>query len=224
MWWWDKMMKRNEKFNEAVSPVVGVMLMLVVTIIIAAVVSGFAGSLTQSTSATPQVTLDATYSQSGGMSITHAGGDSLALSEITFTTMPSELMGGDYVSFMYDIDPTVLNYTTSDGESTAIMNNASGYYFKAAFIPGDVLTISYDDCNDYISTDELSDYSKANPWTGGGVVNRNSHIFWSKGDKKDNYFRSYEFMNPENKGKYFYLTVRNSAETTIAKIKVPITA
>ena len=32
--------------DEAVSPVVGILLMLVVTIIIAAVVSGFAGSLT----------------------------------------------------------------------------------------------------------------------------------------------------------------------------------
>ena len=218
------MMYNRKKFSEAVSPVVGVMLMLVVTIVIAAVVSGFAGSMTGSISTTPQVTLDATYSQSGGMTITHAGGDSLPLSEVTFATMPSELMGIDYLQFLYDIDPSVLYYTNSSGESTAIMNNASGYYYKAAFIPGDVLTISYADCNDYATNAELSNATSDNKWSG-GVVNANSQIWWgSSTSDKATYFRGYQFMNPENKGKYFYLTVRDSAETTIAKIKVPITA
>lgn len=218
------MMKRNEKFNEGVSPVVGVMLMLVVTIIIAAVVSGFAGSMTGSVTTTPQVTLDATYSQEGGMTITHAGGDSLPLSELTFATMPSELMGIDYLQFLWDIDPSVLCYTNSSGEITAIMNNASGYYYKTALIPGDVLTISYADCNDYATDDELRAASSADPWTGGSV-NANSQTWWGSPDSdKARYFRGYEFMNPENKGKYFYLTVRDSAETTIAKVKVQITA
>ena len=219
------MISKDKKFNEAVSPVVGVMLMLVVTIVIAAVVSGFAGSLTQSVSATPQVTLDASYSQSGGMTITHAGGDSLALSEVTFATMPSELMGIDYLQFLWDIDPSVLDYTNKSGENTPIMNDDSGYYYKAAFIPGDVLTISPADCNDYATDVELDEASKDNPWTGGGVVNYNAQIWWGSPDSdKATYFRGYEFMNPENKGKYFYLTVRDSAETTIAKVKVQITA
>ena len=49
----------NKKFqkDEAVSPVVGVMLMLVVTIIIAAVVSGFAGGLAGSQESAPQASL-----------------------------------------------------------------------------------------------------------------------------------------------------------------------
>lgn len=51
-----KMLKRN--YDEAVSPVVGVMLMLVVTIIIAAVVSGFAGGLINSQEATPSANFD----------------------------------------------------------------------------------------------------------------------------------------------------------------------
>jgi FlaG/FlaF family flagellin (archaellin) len=46
--------------EEAVSPVVGVMLMLVVTIIIAAVVSAFAGGLTGSQSKTPQASFQIT--------------------------------------------------------------------------------------------------------------------------------------------------------------------
>ena len=45
-------MKRAEK-DDAVSPVVGVMLMLVVTIIIAAVVAAFAGGIATETKATP---------------------------------------------------------------------------------------------------------------------------------------------------------------------------
>lgn len=47
------------KRDDAVSPVVGVMLMLVVTIIIAAVVSGFAGGLVGSTQKAPQASVSA---------------------------------------------------------------------------------------------------------------------------------------------------------------------
>ncbi len=49
------MMKKN---REAVSPVVGVMLMLVATIIIAAVVSGFAGGMTGDIRAAPNAMFD----------------------------------------------------------------------------------------------------------------------------------------------------------------------
>jgi FlaG/FlaF family flagellin (archaellin) len=52
-------MKHITKRDEAVSPVVGVMLMLVVTIIIAAVVSGFAGGLGGNTDKAPQASITA---------------------------------------------------------------------------------------------------------------------------------------------------------------------
>lgn len=60
--------------EEAVSPVVGVMLMLVVTIIIAAVVSGFAGGLGSETQKAPSVSIDTKivntgYWQGSGMSM-----------------------------------------------------------------------------------------------------------------------------------------------------------
>jgi flagellin-like protein len=52
--------------DRAVSPVVGVMLMLVVTIIIAAVVSGFAGGLIGSNNQkTPALTMDVRIVNSG---------------------------------------------------------------------------------------------------------------------------------------------------------------
>jgi FlaG/FlaF family flagellin (archaellin) len=59
------MRKDYEKKEAAVSPVVGVMLMLVVTIIIAAVVSGFAGGLAGGTQKAPQVSMDVSIKNTG---------------------------------------------------------------------------------------------------------------------------------------------------------------
>lgn len=53
-------MRQRVKKDEAVSPVVGVMLMLVVTIVIAAIVSGFAGGLASSQEKVPQASVVAT--------------------------------------------------------------------------------------------------------------------------------------------------------------------
>ena len=55
----------KKKGDDGVSPVVGVMLMLVVTIIIAAVVSGFAGGLINGQSKSPSLTMDVKISNSG---------------------------------------------------------------------------------------------------------------------------------------------------------------
>ena len=70
--------------ERAVSPVVGVMLMLVVTIIIAAVVAAFAGGAVTGVKKAPQATIGATYSISTGMKIMHEGGDPLPTSKIVF--------------------------------------------------------------------------------------------------------------------------------------------
>ena len=53
-----KIMNLKERKEDAVSPVIGVMLMLVVTIVIAAVVAAFAGGLATETEATPITVLD----------------------------------------------------------------------------------------------------------------------------------------------------------------------
>ena len=51
-------MKKTEQKDDAVSPVVGVMLMLVVTIIIAAVVAAFASGVTADVEKAPNTVLD----------------------------------------------------------------------------------------------------------------------------------------------------------------------
>ena len=69
------------KFEEAVSPVVGVMLMLVITIIIAAVVSGFAGQLTGNAKSAPSVTMDISIKNSGLEATSAFVADVLSVSE-----------------------------------------------------------------------------------------------------------------------------------------------
>jgi FlaG/FlaF family flagellin (archaellin) len=66
--------------ENAVSPVVAVMLMLVVTIIIAAVVSGFAGGLMQSKNKAPQANIQGVFHVNGSVNyviMTHNGGDEI---------------------------------------------------------------------------------------------------------------------------------------------------
>ena len=86
-------MKRTEK-DDAVSPVVGVMLMLVVTIIIAAVVAAFASGVAGDTEKVPSVMLDASVDADwitgmdweigkGALFITSVGGEVIDLSKIS---------------------------------------------------------------------------------------------------------------------------------------------
>ena len=78
-------MKRTSLKNEdAVSPVIGVMLMIVVTIIIAAVVSGFAGGMTSSESKVPNAafTVHPNLKGNGTIAFHQSGGDELMLDEI----------------------------------------------------------------------------------------------------------------------------------------------
>ncbi len=121
-------MHKNER---AVSPVVGVMLMLVVTIIIAAVVAAFAGGTIGGNSKTPQATIQGTYSQSKGMTITHSGGDAIPLGTTTIFVRPTKSFGADADKYSWQINKTVV-YTT---QSQTWANSR-------AFLPGDTATIS----------------------------------------------------------------------------------
>jgi len=65
------MEKTKSKIESAVSPVVGVMLMLVVTIIIAAVVSAFAGGLATTQQKAPTLSMDISIANNGYWSGSH---------------------------------------------------------------------------------------------------------------------------------------------------------
>ena len=70
--------KHTSKKEDAVSPIVGVMLMLVATIIVAAIVAAFAGGLAAETDASPNIIISGTYSQTDGLLLKHLSGDSVS--------------------------------------------------------------------------------------------------------------------------------------------------
>lgn len=98
-------MKISKYYHEsAVSPVIGVLLMLVVTIIIAAIVSGFAGGLAGSQQKAPQASFEVKTQypiNSDGVStnkagfdlmLIHRGGDTISTKNtqiVTFLTLPN---------------------------------------------------------------------------------------------------------------------------------------
>lgn len=121
-----------QKREEAVSPVIGVMLMLIVTIIIAAIVSAFAGGSLGSTQKSPVATIQATYSQTTGMTITHNGGDAIPLGSTTILVKPSRSFGEDSSRYSWVVNKSYV-YT----------NSTQNWASTRAFIPGDTATISY---------------------------------------------------------------------------------
>jgi len=120
---------------DAVSPVVGVMLMLVVTIIIAAVVSAFSGGLSQETSKAPQVTIQGKYSISDGMQIEHTGGDPIGTPTVKILVHPAESFGTSY----HSVD--VINLTSVvDSTNTAWLKKNGGIGVKT-FRVGDLARV-----------------------------------------------------------------------------------
>nr|WP_321351190.1 type IV pilin N-terminal domain-containing protein [uncultured Methanoregula sp.] len=226
---------RNDK---AISPVVGIMLMLVVTVVIAAVVTAYAGGLTGSTKQAPKAIIEGTYSQTDGMKIIHVSGDPVALSEVQFRTTPSELFGADAAKFAWPIDKTIILFN-KDGVNQPVTFPGSGFYNKSSFIVGDTLTIAKSNCTDYVSSTDIN----ATPWaktlgeqtksgkTYWGIitsfpgVNANARVNWGlDSESKAQYFAAYAFSNPANIGKYFYLDLVDPSGNRIHRAKVTITA
>ena len=91
-------MKHLKIKEDAASPVIGVMLMLVVTVVIAAVIAGFAtGMAGDSTATTPMALLEVDNPQLTGeylntFDIVHKGGDEMILENIQIVVTPT---GGD---------------------------------------------------------------------------------------------------------------------------------
>ena len=86
-------MKQQRK-EDAVSPVIGVMLMLVVTVVIAAVITGFAMDLSKDTDSSPMALFELDYidvenSNVKSFGIKHKGGDAVPLKDIEITYVAS---------------------------------------------------------------------------------------------------------------------------------------
>jgi len=115
----------------AVSPVIGVMLMLVVTIIIAALVSAFSGGAVSGTQKAPSAVIQATYSQSNGMTIANNGGDAIPLGSTTIMVQPSRSFGDDASRYSWVVN-----------KSRVLTSTSQTWAKTRTFLPGDTATIS----------------------------------------------------------------------------------
>ena len=113
--------------DDAVSPVIGVMLMLSITIIIAAVLMAFAGGMADTKPATPSVDLSAEFVKSGEgivLRLSHNGGDALNPKDIRVTAyVTTEMSSGEQliIKDLIPADDTAWNAgesITLDAEKT----------------------------------------------------------------------------------------------------------
>ena len=74
-------MKKSNK-EDAVSPVIGVMLMLVVTIVIAAVVAAFATGMGSGMETVPSAALKSTVLEDGSVYLSSISGDEIDLNKV----------------------------------------------------------------------------------------------------------------------------------------------
>ena len=116
-----------KKKEDAVSPVIGVMLMLVVTIVIAAVVAAFAGGLGSDVEMAPTAALDIDVFSNGKVKIESLSGESLINSDITVKV-------GEYSEALGS------SGTLSPGQTTTVQlkNGDSDVTFNA----GDFVTVT----------------------------------------------------------------------------------
>ncbi|MDH7510691.1 MAG: type IV pilin N-terminal domain-containing protein [Methanolinea sp.] len=145
--------------DSAVSPVVGVMLMLVVTIIIAAVVSGFAGGLVGENKKTLQASIKVSpviesiqdtntsnwqpdyppgFNATNGLLFEHAGGDSFALSEIAIQIQSQDTK---YTISMTDNIPPTTCLPGGPTKYLAEIGSNDGF-----ITPGDKFMLYADNC------------------------------------------------------------------------------
>jgi len=182
--------------ESAVSPVVGVMLMLVATIIVAAVVSAFAGGLTASQDMTPQVNIQAEYSQSEGMTFYHNGGDTLTVGDFKIFLTPSKnLYSIESDAYVTEIDQKLI----SNGQSVMWYDFKGGRQVPR-FAAGDIAIINVTNCNTETLTPSLM-YDPPGP-TGPS---------------------NYGINTTEAVGATFFLDFTTKDGKKIARVEVPIT-
>jgi len=113
--------------DDAVSPVIGVILMVAITVILAAVIASFVLGLgDQAGQAAPQVSVSCDIGASGSM--THDGGDTLNYNNLDIknpdnavTSSDTEITAGDEIYSGQVNDGTQLVWEDPDGGSTNVI-------------------------------------------------------------------------------------------------------
>ena len=196
------------RFNEhAVSPVVGVMLMLVVVIIIAAVVSAFAGGAVSGVKKAPQAQISGKYSIATGLQISHNGGDALPTNQLIFQLHDGPTFGQGLDQLTSQLISKQIIYN-SKGDPMQFTD--MGYNFTS-FNPGDVLFIRATDttCNAFQSG-IAPDATKPALWDG-YTYTGTKDTMWALCIRNNN-----------NVGKIFSLDVMDTQGNMIARTDVAV--
>ncbi|WP_321416617.1 type IV pilin N-terminal domain-containing protein [uncultured Methanomethylovorans sp.] len=157
--------------ESAVSPVIGVMLMLVVTVILAAAVSGFSGGLVGDTSKASQMAIKADFSQSKGMTITHMGGDTINTLDTAIIVSPTSDFGS-YDQMKWEVNGSAV-YINKDGTARKWYDPAtSSSSLAKTFLPGENAYIAAADLEEvqpetyYRGSTTASEVDALNPFYG----------------------------------------------------------
>lgn len=116
----NQMRRRFAKDEEAVSPVVGVILMVAITVILAAIIAAFVLGFGVPKSA-PQASLRLVKASAGVACIEHQGGQQINLTSVTVTV--SGTIGGQS---WFASDNSTTKTTLSAGEGAILRTNAFG--------------------------------------------------------------------------------------------------
>jgi len=205
--------------ERAVSPVVGVMLMLVVTIIIAAVVSAFAGGITSGQTKPSQANIKGTFSISEGMTISNAGGDSLPTKDLVFTIRDGPTFGANLESSTAQSINMSTIFVSSGARGAGPMRTIDGAFYMTSFNPGDSVSINSTDCTcnilqSSVAPTDFSDHVKSDGYT----------YDTSTGAGTQTAAWALCIRNQNSIGKSFTLEVSDSAGHSISKSDVLITA
>ncbi len=136
---------KEESRDAAVSPVIGVMLMLVVTIVIAAVVSSFSGGLGTAKDTTPTITFKADLSVEDGLTITCLGATpgkdmnfDICIGDTNWYKVGSGSMGAFSPGSMINIQsktPDGQKSLSLDKGFTDAFGNFAGYEGTGSYVP-----------------------------------------------------------------------------------------
>ncbi|MBC7085160.1 MAG: type IV pilin N-terminal domain-containing protein [Methanomethylovorans sp.] len=188
---------RNDE--NAVSPVIGVMLMLVVTVILAAAVSGFSGGLVGDTSKPSQMAIKADFSQSKGLTITHMGGDTINTMETAIIVNPTRDFGS-YDQMKWDANTSVVRINKGTQSRVWYSPNSYSSQLARTFQPGETA---------YVAASDLYE------------VQPETYVRGSS-PEEDALHPNYGFMTTTAVGQRFVLSLVDSDGKTIAKTEVVI--
>ncbi|MDI3539646.1 MAG: archaeal type pilus assembly protein PilA [Methanolobus sp.] len=193
-------MRMNDK---AVSPVIGVMLMLVVTVILAAAVSSYSGGMAGDNQKASQMAIKADFSQSRGMTITHMGGDTINTLDTKIVVSPTKDFGS-YDQMMWEVNLTKVMVNKAGGSKAWYNSTAYSSNLARTFQPGEMAYISATDLKEVQPETYFATLSST-------VVTQDDALH-----------PNYGFMTTTAVGQRMVLTLVDSSGKTIAKTEVVI--